>query len=107
MIVCCLSLSFASGILVIFIILVILVIPLTVPLDINIDIDIVVIRLLELISLRVFLKLLIDDCDEDGKEVLRLVSSEDVDDANGSDQMNISQSKSCCSWKDNYTMVIR
>jgi hypothetical protein len=74
---------------------VILVIPLTVPLDIDIDIDIVVIRLLELIlvifnfskpphslQLTVFFKLLIDDCDEDRKEILRLVRSEDVDGAN-------------------------
>jgi hypothetical protein len=127
MIVCCLSLSFASGgiiVLVVFIILVILVIPLVilviplmVPLDI--DIDIIVIRFLELIpvtfnfskppnslQLTVFFKLLIDDCDEDRKEVLRLVRSEDVDGAN-SDRMSVSQSMSCCSWKDNYTMVIR
>ena len=111
MIVCCLSLSFASGIIVVvffivFVILVIplviLVIPLTVPLDIDIDIDIAVIRLLQLIlvifnfskpprslQLTVFFKLLIDDCDEDRKEILRLVRSEDVD------------------GEDNYTMVIR
>ena len=72
------------------VILVILVIPLTV-----IDVGIVVIHLLELIlvifnfskppyslQLTVFFKLLIDDCDEDRKEILRLVRSKDVDGAN-------------------------
>ena len=89
--ICCLSLSFASGI----IVLMILVIPLMVPLDVVIDIDIVVICLLELIlvifnfskpphslQLTVFFKMLIDDCDEDKKEILWLIHSEDVDGAN-------------------------
>ena len=71
--------------------LVVLVIPLMVLLDI--DIDIVVIRVLELIifnlskpprslQLTVFFKLLIDDCDEDRKKILRLIRSEDVDGTN-------------------------
>jgi len=59
----------------------------------DIDIDIVVIRVLELIifnlskpprslQLTVFFKLLIDDCDEDRKKILRLIRSEDVDGTN-------------------------
>ena len=73
----------------------IIVIPLVIPLTVPLDIDIVVIRLLGLIlvifnsskpprslQLTVFFKLFIDDCDEDRKEILRFVRSEDVDGAN-------------------------
>ena len=69
--------------------------PLMVPLDFVTDIDIVVIRCLELIlvifnflkpphSLQstVCFKLLIHDCDEDRREILQLIHSEDVNGTN-------------------------
>ena len=75
LIVSCLSLSFASGIIVLVVIIPIILLELI----------LVIFKFLkppQSLKLRVFFKLLIDDCDEDRKEIMWLVWSEDVDGAN-------------------------
>ena len=79
LIVSCLSLSFASGIIV-HVVINILVIPILL-----LELILVIFKFLkppQSLKLRVFFKLLKDDCDEDRKEIMWLVRSEDVDGAN-------------------------
>ena len=75
LIVSCLSLSFASGIIVLVVIIPIILL----------EFILVIFKFLkppQSLKLRVFFKLLIDDCDEDRKKIMWLVWSEDVDGAN-------------------------